>query len=111
MAFLVTVIKFCIKIRFYFAVDNISTAHGRYYNTRLKITVTRKIQQFYAEFTSKDCRAVSGNRSYRHLHWQKTSKCGPATTKTVVILELKCNESEKLRNDATETELVFIAAV
>lgn len=47
----------------------------------------------------------------RHLHWQETSKCGPAKTKTEIILELKCNESEKFRNDATETELVFIAAV
>jgi hypothetical protein len=45
----------------------------------------------------------------RDLHWQETSNCGPATTKT--ILELKCNESKKLRNDAKETELVFIAAV
>ena len=47
----------------------------------------------------------------RHLHWQKISKCGPAKTKTEIILELKCNEREKFRNDATETELVFITAV
>jgi len=47
----------------------------------------------------------------RHLHWQETSKCGPAKAKTGIILELKCNESEKFRNDATETELVFIASV
>lgn len=47
----------------------------------------------------------------RHLHWQETSKCGPAKMKTEIILELKCNESEKFRNDATETELVFITAI
>lgn len=47
----------------------------------------------------------------RHLHWQDTSKCGPAKMKTEIILELNCNESEKFRNDASEMELVFIAAV
>lgn len=47
----------------------------------------------------------------KHLYWQETSKCGPAKTKTEIISELKCNESGKFRNDATETELVFIAAV
>jgi len=47
----------------------------------------------------------------RHLHWQETSKCGPAKAKTEIILELKCNESGKFRNDATATELVFIVAV
>jgi hypothetical protein len=31
--------------------------------------------------------------------------------KTEIILELNCNESEKFRNDASEMELVFIAAV
>jgi hypothetical protein len=47
----------------------------------------------------------------RNLHWQETSKCGPAKTKTEIILEPKCNESEKFRNGAAGTELVFIAAV
>jgi hypothetical protein len=53
---------------------------------------------------------VTGIR-VRHLRWQESSKCGPAKAKKAIILELKCNESEKFRNDAASTELVFIAAV